>query len=164
MRSQAAVHRTFTGRHMLIAMASFFAVVIGVNAVMATFASRRWSGLVVENTYVASQEFNSKAAAMRAMATSGISGNLSFSHDVIHYDIHNRDGSPATVQDVTLTFRRPVGDREDFQLVLTKKSEGSFEMEHHVRSGDWIVEIISRKKDVTVMHEAVRIDVAEFGR
>ncbi|ULJ74373.1 FixH family protein [Rhizobium gallicum] len=164
MRSQGAVHRTFTGHHMLIAMASFFAVVIGVNAVMATFASRRWSGLVVEDTYVASQEFNRKAAAMRAMAASGISGNLSLSHDVIHYDIKNRDGSPATVQDVTLTFRRPVGDREDFQLVLTKKSEGRFEVEHHVRSGDWIVEIISRKKDVTVMHEAVRIDMAEFGR
>ncbi|MBB4276562.1 FixH family protein [Rhizobium mongolense] len=164
MRDKAAVHRTFTGHHMLNVMAAFFAVVIGVNVMMATFASRSWSGLVVKDTYVASQEFNSKAAAMRAMAASGISGNLSLSHDVIHYDIHNRDGSPATVQDVTVRFRRPVGDREDFQLVLTRKSEGRFEVEHHVRSGDWIVEIISRKKDVTVMQEAVRIDIAEFGR
>ncbi|AYG64010.1 FixH family protein [Rhizobium jaguaris] len=159
-----AAARTFTGRHMLIVTAAFFAVVIGVNVTMAILASTEWSGLVVENTYVASQEFNGKAAAMRAMAAGGISGNLSVRSDVIHYDIYNRDGPPATVDDVTLKFRRPVGDHEDFRLDLVKEDEGHFRAAHHVQPGDWIVEIISRKKEVTVMHEAVRIDTAEFGQ
>ena len=62
----------FTGRHMLLVTTSFFAVVISVNVTMAWFASSSWSGLVVENTYVASQEFNHRAAEMKAMTASGI--------------------------------------------------------------------------------------------
>ncbi|AGB73508.1 MULTISPECIES: FixH family protein [Rhizobium] len=164
MRSQVITGGPFTGRHMLIVIVAFFAVVIGVNVTMAVLASTSWSGLVVENTYVASQEFNGKAAAMRAMASSGISGDLLLRRDVIQYDIHNRDGSPAVVDDVTLTFRRPVGDREDFALALTKTSEGHFEAKHRIEGGDWIVETVSRRDGVTVMHEARRIDTAEFGQ
>ena len=51
----------FTGRHMLAIMLAFFGVIIAVNLVMATLASKSWTGLVVKNTYVASQQFNRKA-------------------------------------------------------------------------------------------------------
>ncbi|MDL2398336.1 FixH family protein [Rhizobium mayense] len=157
------LNRGFTGRHMLLVMVTFFSIVISVNVTMAVFASTSWSGLVVENTYVASQEFNAKAAAMRAMAASGIAGKLSLVGDTVRYAITNRDGSPASVDQVTLLFKRPVGDGEDFQLALSKTKEGEFEATHHVQSGDWIIEIISRRNETVVMHEAVRIDTAEFG-
>src|SRR3546814_8186701 len=52
----------FTGWHMLGAMLLFFGIVISVNLYMAWQATRSWSGLVVENTYIASQEFNGKVA------------------------------------------------------------------------------------------------------
>ncbi|TBY17304.1 FixH family protein, partial [Rhizobium leguminosarum] len=110
----------FTGLHMLLSTSAFFCVVIAVNVTMAVYASSSWSGLVVENTYVASQEFNRKAAAMKAMATSGIKGTLSIRGNEIRYDIHDRSGSPAIVDDVVLNFKRPVGDHEDFHLALRK--------------------------------------------
>ena len=50
--------RTFTGRHMFAILAVFFGVVIAVNFTMATFASTTFGGVVVENSYVASQHFN----------------------------------------------------------------------------------------------------------
>jgi len=50
--------RTFTGRHMFAILAAFFGVVIAVNFTMATYASTTFGGIVVENSYVASQEFN----------------------------------------------------------------------------------------------------------
>ncbi|MGX9989230.1 FixH family protein [Rhizobium sp. WSM1274] len=153
----------FTGRHMLIATCSFFAVVIGVNVIMAWFASSSWSGLVVENTYVASQEFNRKVADMKAMAASGIIGSLSLDGGRIHYDIRNRDGSPVIVDDVTANFKRPVGDHEDFHISFTKVADGQFESRHRVGSGDWIVEVISRREGKVVMHEASRLDTAGFG-
>lgn len=153
----------FTGRHMLLATCSFFAVVIGVNVTMAWFASSSWSGLVVENTYVASQEFNAKAAAMKAMAASGIIGKLSLAGGRIHYDIRNRDGSPTLVDEVAANFKRPVGDHEDFHVAFTKIGEGQFEFQHRVASGDWIVEVVSRKEGRVVMHEASRLDTAGFG-
>jgi nitrogen fixation protein FixH len=145
---------------MLLTTVTFFGVVISVNVTMAYLASSSWSGLVVENTYVASQEFNAKAAAMKAMAASGIVGTLSLKDNAIHYDIRNRDGSPADVDDVQAKFRRPVGDHEDFQVSLRANSPGRFEAVHPVASGDWIVEVSSRKSGTLVMHEAARIDTA----
>ena len=58
--------REFTGRHMLVIMVAFFSVIIAVNLTMAFFARSSWTGAVVENTYVASQQFNRKAAEGRA--------------------------------------------------------------------------------------------------
>ncbi|EJC80712.1 putative integral membrane protein linked to a cation pump [Rhizobium leguminosarum bv. trifolii WSM2297] len=154
----------FTGFHMLLATSAFFAVVIAVNVTMAFYASSSWSGLVVENTYVASQDFNRKAAVMKAMAASGIRGDLSIKGQEIRYRIHDRDGSPAIVDDVVLNFKRPVGDHEDFLLSLSKIDDGQFEADHEVAGGDWIVEAVSRKDGVIVMHEAKRVDTAEFGQ
>jgi nitrogen fixation protein FixH len=57
--------REFTGRHMLMIMLAFFGVIITVNVVMARFAMTSWTGLVVENSYVASQQFNEKMMAVR---------------------------------------------------------------------------------------------------
>ena len=50
--------RPFTGRHMAAIMVAFFGVVIAVNVYMATLASTSFTGVVVENSYVASQNFN----------------------------------------------------------------------------------------------------------
>jgi nitrogen fixation protein FixH len=154
----------FTGTHMLLTTCAFFAVIIAVNFTMAWYASSSWSGLVVENTYVASQEFNQKAAAMKAMAASGITGRLSLKGGEIHYDIGNRDGSPADIDEVVANFKRPVGDHEDFRVAMTKLSEGRFEADHAIAAGDWIVEVTSRRSGEIFMHEAVRIDTAEFGQ
>lgn len=154
----------FTGRHMLLVTSAFFAVVIGVNVTMAWFASSSWSGLVVENTYVASQEFNRKAEVMKAMSASGITGSISIKGDAIRYDIRNKDGSPTMVDDVTANFKRPVGAHEDFHVDFKKTAEGHFEARHGVAVGDWIVEVISRNEAAVVMHEAKRIDTAEFNQ
>ncbi|ARM91441.1 MULTISPECIES: FixH family protein [Rhizobium] len=152
----------FTGLHVLLATSAFFAVVIAVNATMAFYAASSWSGIVVENTYVASQEFNTRAAAMKAMAASGVEGALVVKGSQIRYDIHDKAGTPAIIDDVTLNFKRPVGDHEDFRVTLRKTGEGRFEADHQVVAGDWIVEAISRMNGAVVMHEAKRFDTAEF--
>ena len=66
----------FTGWHMLAIMIMFFGTIITVNLIMAWNASHSWSGLVVQNTYVASQQFNGKVALAKELAASGIEGNL----------------------------------------------------------------------------------------
>lgn len=48
----------FTGWHMLAIMVAFFGVVIGVNVWMARLASQTFTGEVVQNGYVGSQNFN----------------------------------------------------------------------------------------------------------
>lgn len=48
----------FSGWHMAAILVAFFGVVIAVNVTMATFAVRTFGGTVVENSYVASQNYN----------------------------------------------------------------------------------------------------------
>lgn len=50
--------RPFTGRHATAIIVSFFAVVIAVNVLMARLAVSTFGGIVVENSYVASQHYN----------------------------------------------------------------------------------------------------------
>ncbi len=147
----------FTGYHMAVIMVSFFGVVIAVNLTMAWFAVSSWSGLVAEDTYVASQQFNSRAAAMRAMAATGIHGEVTLAPQLISYTLKQRDGSPAIADSVTAHFKRPVGDHQDFQVELLKASEGNFTLAHVVPVGDWIVEVTSTRNNEIIMHEASRI-------
>jgi len=63
--------RPFTGWHMTAVITGFFGVVIAVNILMATLASTTFGGTVVDNSYVASQNFNRWIAAGRAQAALG---------------------------------------------------------------------------------------------
>ena len=50
--------RRFTGWHFTAIITAFFGVVVAVNLTMAVFATRTFGGVVVENSYVASQKYN----------------------------------------------------------------------------------------------------------
>jgi nitrogen fixation protein FixH len=63
--------RRFTGWHMLAMMVGFFGVVIAVNLTMARIAIGSFGGVVVENSYVASQEFNGWLDAAEAQEALG---------------------------------------------------------------------------------------------
>ncbi len=49
---------SFTGKHMLGVMIAGFGIVAAVNFYMASLAVGGFHGIVVENSYVASQKFN----------------------------------------------------------------------------------------------------------
>ena len=57
--------RRFSGRHMSAILIAFFGVVVAVNFTMAMFATRTFGGVVVENSYVASQKYNGWLEAAR---------------------------------------------------------------------------------------------------
>jgi nitrogen fixation protein FixH len=57
--------RRFTGWHFTAIITAFFGVVVAVNLTMAVFATRTFGGVVVENSYVASQKYNGWLAAAK---------------------------------------------------------------------------------------------------
>ena len=75
------IAKPFTGRHMAVVLCGFFAVVIAVNMLMATLATRTFGGVVVENSYVASQAFNGWLAKARQQERLGWSINPSLAAD-----------------------------------------------------------------------------------
>jgi len=139
--------REFTGRHMLIVIVSFFAVVIGVNVTMATLAEKSWTGLVVENTYVASQQFNEEARKGRAQAALGWTGRLTVASGEVRYSLADSKGKPVPLHGVKMLFRHPAYEAADEALTLAAMPGGTpgdvqeFAVRHTPRDGVWIVEI-----------------------
>ena len=135
------MNRTFTGRHMAIILVAGFGVVIAVNLVMARLAVSTFGGVVVENSYVSSQEFNHRLAQSQAQAALGWTGSLSVRDDLVRYRLSEVGGRPAPLTGVTVRFRHPAYESEDETLVLEKSAPGEFSFRHKVRDGVWIIEI-----------------------
>lgn len=161
MNSRAGQPRQFTGLHMLAIMVAFFGVIIAVNLLMATFANTSWTGLVVQNTYVASQQFNERVAESRAQAALGWKGTLTIAGGEIRYSLNDASGAPVRAESVTTSFRRPAYEAEDWQVTLARKADGTFSATAAVRDGIWIVNTEARMTDGAPYQEARRIVVAD---
>ena len=90
MIKQPSEQGKFTGTHMVIIMVAFFGVIITVNLTMAMLASRSWTGLVVKNSYVESQKFNSTLQNSRAQAALNWTGVLSQSINGVEFELRSR--------------------------------------------------------------------------
>ncbi|MCO5065327.1 MAG: FixH family protein [Rhizobiaceae bacterium] len=150
----------FTGRHMLLVMFAFFGIIIAVNFTMAYFARSSWTGLIVENSYVASQEFNAKMAETRAQDALGWSSELTVADGRVRYKLSGTDGHAVGLDAVTVKFMHPVDDREDERVELVKGADGIFETSHSLSDGVWLVEIEADAGLEKPYRELLRIHVA----
>ena len=150
---------TFTGWHFLAIMIAFFGVVISVNFTMADYASHSWSGLVADDTFKASQQFNAKAEHMREMAATGIRGELIANHEGIRYVLTHPQRGPVPADEVVASFHRPVGTMQDFSVTLKHEGDGVFTTNHEVLPGEWIVDLKTNDNGEMVYHEAIRVHV-----
>jgi nitrogen fixation protein FixH len=141
MTAHSTQPRTFTGRHMLAAMVAFFGVIVAVNLTMATFAVKSWTGLVVQNSYVASQEFNDRAAAGRAQAALGWQTELAYSNGELRYTLVREDGAAVALTDILVALGRPAYEAEDTTIVLTPNGDGGFGGNVKLGDGQWIVRV-----------------------
>lgn len=154
----------FTGRHMLLIMLAFFGTIISVNVTMAYFARASWTGLVVENAYVASQEFNAKMAETRAQEALGWTGNLIVSDGRVRYSLIDAGGNAVRLTAVGVTFMHPVDDREDEHIELVRGGDGTFEAPHTFPDGVWLVEIAADAGLEKPYRETLRIHVVQGNR
>mgnify|MGYP003132251449 FL=1 len=86
--------RHFTGWHMLGVLVVFFGVTIIVNLTLAYFASNSWTGLVVKNSYVASQHFNEHLANERKQASLGWSDEFTYKNGILTLRLTDAAGTP----------------------------------------------------------------------
>lgn len=160
MKTQAAASGEFTGRHMLVIMLAFFGVIIGVNVLMAVVAGSSWTGFVVKNSYVASQEFNEKVAAARAQAALGWTPKLTISGGKVHFALSDAVGKPVPITGGSAAFRRPAYEAEDVTVALTGAAN-SASGEVALRDGNGIVEINANAGLDHPWHEILRIVVRD---
>lgn len=147
----------FTGRHMLLITLAFFGVIITVNTIMAVSASRTWTGLVVQNSYVASQEFQDKADAIRAQHAAGWTFGITYESGIL---LLQPEGNAQSLEltDVQGFIHRPVGGHEDATIVLSATQRG-YEAPIDLPSGVWDVNITTAATALGVVEREARITV-----
>ena len=124
--------REFTGRHMLFVMVAMFGTILAVNLVMAHFAVATFGGTVVDNSYVASQDYNRWLADARAQKA------LGWKIDV-HALPDRRIEVTATPQDgvLTGTAHHPLGREPDQTLRFVSTGPGRWTSVRPLRASRW---------------------------
>lgn len=137
MKTMPQGSRRFTGRHMVILAISFFGVIIAVNVGMAALAMRSWTGLVVDNSYIASQQFEEKRLARESQRAAGWQATLSYLPGAARLVIVDGQRGPVELGDVLLKLNRPVGGHDDQAVSFERKEDGSYEAQIDLPTGLW---------------------------
>lgn len=150
--------RTVTGRMVLMAMLGFFGVIIAVNVVMMSFALTTDNGLVVRNSYVASQDFNRNAAEARRQDRLGWSMAVDLQAGEII--VRMSDGQGALPGDLTVTamLGRPVTDHYDQALKL-QGGDGIYRAPVTAGPGTWQVDVRAEDGEGRVLRRIWRFDI-----
>lgn len=136
----AANEGQITGRHVFIAVAAFFTVVIGANLTLAVFASRSWTGLIVPNAYVASQTFDRDTADQERLKAMGVQPVLSYENGRLRVALTGRGGLPVPAEEVKVWLGRPAHDGEDRTLPMFCAA-GACDAETPLGPGVWQGEV-----------------------
>nr|WP_295887320.1 FixH family protein [uncultured Devosia sp.] len=149
--------REFTGGHMLLITIAFFTVVIGVNVAMAVSASRTWTGLVVANSYVASQEFQVKSDAAHRQNAAGWTMDITYRDGRLIVQIA-ADGRELELAQVEAFVRRPVGGNDDATVPLSL-GPGGYEGAIDLAPGVWDVTVTTAPTALGAIERETRITV-----
>jgi nitrogen fixation protein FixH len=153
--------REFTGRDMAILMVAFFAIVVSVNIAMAVIASGSWTGLVVKNSYVASQQFNEKTAELERSAAMDVHANLAYQNGEVVVQLNNSFGAGISVNALALKIGRPSFDGQDRTLTMTCGADGTCRALAKLGPGVWTGEVEAELLGHGRWSRAVRLTVRE---
>ena len=131
----APAPRRFTGWHMTAILVGFFTIVIAVNILMATFAVRSFGGVVVENSYVASQKFNGwldEAARQDALGWEVKVVRQSDDHLLV-----TLRGPKTMPRRIMAVAQHPLGRQPDQNLILSQRGDGRYLSTRPISAGRW---------------------------
>jgi nitrogen fixation protein FixH len=126
-----------TGRKVLVFTVGAFGIIIAVNLFMAWKAISTFPGLEGKNTFVASQEFDTRREAQEALGWTVAAG-----HDRGRMTLSFTDaaGAPVQVSALTVLVGRPTSARDDVMPAFTYVS-GQYEADVPLQKGQWMVKL-----------------------
>lgn len=149
--------KTFTGWHMATILVGFFGIVIAVNVYMAHAAISTFGGTVVDNSYVASQEFNGWLAAAHKQEQLGWDTRLSLGAGR-HVRIEAaKAGAALTELSGTGLASHPLGATPPIKLEFSQARDGSLTSVQALPNGRWLVHVsLHRGPDVAKFSTALQ--------
>lgn len=139
-----ANQRIFTGWHMATILVAFFGIVIAVNLVNARYAGATFGGVVVENSYVASQRFNDWLDEAKTENALGWDAVTTWRPDGRLVVALRGVPSGAAVKGVA---RHPLGRTPDRALTFERIGEGRFLSRQALPEGRWAVRLTVAAQD-----------------
>lgn len=128
--------RKFTGWHMTGIMVLFFGTVMAVNFTMAYRATSTFGGVVVQNSYVASQNFNGWLDDAEAQERLGWEAVASLRDDG---RVEVRFTGPSDAAGLIAMARHPLGHAEPQYLAFDALGGGEYLSREALDEGRWLV-------------------------
>ena len=147
-----------TGRKVLLIIVTFFGVIIAVNMTMLYLALNNFSGLVVKNSYVASQRFEADRARAQAAALSKWRIEKDARAGAITLRILDADGAPVPGIQLHGVVGRRSHDRQDQPVSFSEIAPGLYRAEQALAPGAWRLKL--RDAATPDVERGVELDVS----
>lgn len=144
-----------TGRKVFFITASAFAVIIGVNLVLATQAIRTFPGLEVKNSYVASQSFEASRSAQENL---GWQVQPSYAGGRLVLAFATETGAPADVARLNVLVGRSTEARDDVTPEFSRGPDG-FTAKVDLAPGKWMLRVEAEARDGTPFQQRLTLVV-----
>ncbi|SFT36915.1 FixH family protein [Sedimentitalea nanhaiensis] len=147
--------REFTGRHAAALFIGAFGVIISVNLVLAYSAVQTFPGLEVENSYVASQEFNTRLQQQQAL---GWTVWAEARDGQVILSITDPDGAPVEVAKLSAVLGRATQVKDDISPEFV--FDGSaYVAPVDLAAGNWNIRLVAQADDGTEFTQRVVLHV-----
>ncbi len=147
--------REFTGRHAAALFIGAFGVIISVNLVLAYSAVQTFPGLEVENSYVASQEFNTRLQQQQAL---GWTVWAEARDGQVILSITDPDGAPVEVAKLSAVLGRATQVKDDISPEFV--FDGSaYVAPVDLAAGNWNIRLVAQADDGTEFIQRVVLHV-----
>ena len=147
--------RQITGKQVFFVTASAFTVIIGVNLTLAFKAVSTFPGLEVKNSYVASQSFEARRDAQKAL---GWNVAVAYENDELALAFTTADGQAVEAQNVELLIGRKTNSTDDQEPALVY-SDGVFRAPVELEPGYWTLRLTAMSEDGTPYQKRLSLRV-----
>lgn len=144
-----------TGRHVFAITTGAFAVIIGVNVLLAVKAVSTFPGLEVGNSYVASQGFDARKAAQVAL---GWRMEAGYTQGRMVLTFTDREGLPVRVSDLEVLVGRTTEAAQDVWPVFAPVGD-VYEADLALDWGKWMVKVTAHAADGTLFEQRSELNV-----
>jgi nitrogen fixation protein FixH len=147
--------RQITGRHVLFGFVAAFGLIIAVNIFMAFNAIKTFPGLEVDNSYVASQQFNERKAAQEAL---GWTVNAIHIKGTLYLNINDESGTPVVPKELHAVVGRATSIADDVEPAFTFNGQAHV-ADIELADGNWNIRMRALAEDGTEFTQRVILHV-----
>lgn len=141
----ARIKGQFTGWHMTVILVAFFGIVMTVNFTMARMAIGTFGGTVVDNSYVASQNYNRWLDAAERQDRLGWTVQATMTKDRFVIITVSKGKTLATGVTAVADAIHPLGRASDIPLQFRAMPDGRLKSMVALPAGRWTIQVSLRQ-------------------